>query len=288
MTHELTGPSREGLQRLRAVLGALEGAVIAFSGGVDSSLLLRVAGEVLGDRVIAFLAVSESLPPEEAALARGYAARLGVRLVERDPGEIDEPTYAANEGNRCYACKRSLLGMAGRIAREEGLPWVLEGTLLDELAGHRPGMRAVVELGVRQPLVEAGLTKAVVRDLARHLDVPHWDKPSFACLGSRFPVGVTIDRERLGRVSRVESALRSLGFRQFRARYHLLEGVPLLRLELDPSDLPRLVAGGIREAVLAAARAEGFAWITADLEGYQTGRVSRRPTPAPQDVETGS
>lgn len=281
MTIRLDPQHLEALERLEAVLRSMvEGALVTFSGGVDSSLLLRVARDVLGpERVVAFTAVSASLPREDAVSAREFARSLGVRHLEADPGEVEDPVYRANEGDRCYACKRLLMARAWTLARQEGLGHVLEGTVVDELQGHRPGMRAVREQGVRQPFLEAGLSKADVRALARHLGIPHWSKPALACLGSRFPVGTAITGERLERVGRVESALKEMGLVQFRARYHLLEGVPALRIEVALEELPKVVEPGIRGRLVQTCKAEGFQWITLDLEGYRTGSVSRRLGP---------
>jgi len=269
----------EVLTRLEGVFRGMDGGVlVTFSGGVDSSLLLVIAHRVLGDRAVAFTAVSPSLPRDEAEDARRFAASLGARQVEADPGEVDDPVYAANAGDRCYACKRRIMETAKRAATDLGLAWVVEGTVVDELQGHRPGMRAVREQGVRQPYLEAAVTKAQVRTLARKLGVPHWDRPAFACLGSRFPAGTHIDRDRLARVERLEQVLRAHGFRQFRARYHLDGDAPWIRLEVAASELPRVTEPGIRDEIVRTCKREGFRWITLDLEGYRTGSVSLPPS----------
>jgi uncharacterized protein len=273
---------------LAALLHDMGAVLVAFSGGVDSALVLSVAAEVLGPACVALTAVSPTFPPEELDEAARFGAALGVRHLLVDSHELEREGYAANAGDRCYFCKSELFDLCFDRAAALGVPWVLDGTVLDDLGEHRPGLVAAGERAVRHPLVEAGFTKAHVRALARLRGVPVWDKPAFSCLGSRFPVGTRVTVERVRRVQKVESWLRLMGFRLFRARYHELEGQPMCRLELDPSEIGRVLAPGVREGLDQVARAEGFRWMTLDLAGYQRGSLSHAlsnagtaPTPPP-------
>ncbi|HXJ65893.1 MAG TPA: ATP-dependent sacrificial sulfur transferase LarE, partial [Actinomycetota bacterium] len=216
----VTRASTAQIERLHAVVASTGGAVVAFSGGTDSALVAAVAARALGDRALAVTAVSPSLPPAELRDAREVAAVVGIRHRSVRTHEVEREAYLANGSDRCYHCKTELYGVLERVAEEESLPAVLSGANLDDLGDWRPGLRAAEEHHVRHPLVEAGFTKAAVREAARELGVPTWDKPASACLSSRIEHGVRITVEDLTRVGRAERALKELGFRQVRVRVH--------------------------------------------------------------------
>jgi uncharacterized protein len=261
----------DGLQRLQHVVRDLGSVVVAYSGGVDSALVAWVAHEELGrDLAVALTASSVTLPAEEAAEAGRFAAETGMRQVVVASHELLSEGYSRNDGSRCYHCKTELFRLAEGVRADLGFAWVADGTLVDDLGDDRPGLRAAAERQVRHPLVEAGLGKAEVRAIAKRLGMSIWDKPSFACLGSRFPVGTRVTAEKVERVARVERALRLLGFRQFRVRWHELPQGVLARIELDPSDIPALAASGAREQITQTCKEAGFRWVTLDLVGYRS------------------
>ena len=268
------------LAALRAVLHDADSVLVTLSGGVDSALVAAVAHEQLGDSAIALTADSPTFPSEELAEARAITKRLGMRHLVVQSRELEREGYANNDGDRCYFCKSELFTLARDRAAELGVKWVMDGTIPDDLGEHRPGLLASREHRVRHPLVEAGLDKSAVRSAARKLGLGVWDKPAFACLGSRFPVGTRVTEERVTRVARIESLLRTFGLSSFRVRYHVLEGAPMVRIEVDSSDLEVLTRDGIRDSIVGACRQEGFQWVTLDLEGYRRGRLSAPPPSA--------
>jgi pyridinium-3,5-biscarboxylic acid mononucleotide sulfurtransferase len=257
--------------RLEEILAGYGSALVCFSGGVDSTLLLRVAHDVLAERCVALTAVSITMAASERAAARELADGIGVRLEVVESHELERPGFAQNPTDRCYHCKAELLEIARPRADALALAQVLIGTNLDDLGDHRPGLRAADERGARHPLVDAGLTKADVRALSRTLGLPTWDKPQLACLSSRFPYGTEITSARLRQVDGFEDALRALGFRQLRVRYH----GDVARLEIEADAMARALEPGVREAIVAAGRAHGFTFVALDLAGFASGSLNQ-------------
>lgn len=269
------------LQRAQEIVGSLDSVLVAYSGGVDSSLLLKLALDALGpERAVAALASSPAYPEAEQAEARSLARRLGARLVEVDTRELELEAYRRNAPDRCFHCKEELFETLEPVRKQLGLAHLAYGATADDAGDHRPGHGSAVRRGVRFPLLEAGMGKSEIRGAARRLGLPNWDKPSFACLSSRVPHGTEVTVEALRQIEAAEASLHGLGFRQVRVRHH----GEVARIEVEPSEIGRLVEQ--RDRVVEGVRAAGYAFVAVDLEGYATGSLNRtwrpqarRPTP---------
>lgn len=248
---------------------ARDGVLVAFSGGVDSGLVARLAFDALGDRSLAVTAAAESLPARELRAARRYAAEIGIRHRVVRYSELANPQYAENPTNRCYFCRQDLAAALWPVAREEGLETVADGILASDLGDWRPGIQAMDEAGFWHPLVDAGVDKAAARELARTLGLSFHDKPSMACLSSRIPYGRVVTVDKLEQIERAEALLHELGFRQCRVRHH----GDVARVEVEPAEVPRLAEPTVRRRVVQGVKALGFQYVALDLEGYRTGSL---------------
>ncbi|MEM1368714.1 MAG: ATP-dependent sacrificial sulfur transferase LarE [Cyanobacteria bacterium P01_H01_bin.15] len=259
------------LDRVRSLLAEFEQGLVAYSGGVDSALVAKLAQDVLGERALAVTAVSPSLLPEELTDAIAQAESIGIRHEFVETHELENPDYAENPVNRCYFCKSELHDTLKPLARERGYPYVIDGVNADDLQDYRPGIQAAQERGVRSPLAEAGISKAEVRQLSQQLGLPWWDKPAQPCLSSRFPYGEIITVAKLQRVGRAEVYLRGLGYPQIRVR----SDGDTARIELPPAQIQRFVAQNNMPQIVHQLQKLGFLYVTLDLEGYVSGKLNR-------------
>ena len=257
-------------RKLKEILRAYETIAIAYSGGVDSTFLLKTAADVLGERVLAVTASAPFVPDRELKETKRFCEENQIRQIVITSDVLDSDTFRKNPPNRCYYCKRDLFGKMLAEAEKNGIRYIAEGSNMDDTGDYRPGMQAIRELGVKSPLQEAELYKSEIRVLSKELGLPTWDKQSFACLASRFVYGEAITAEKLAMVDRAEQKLLDLGFRQFRVRLH----GKLARIEVLPEEIERLAAPGIREGLYAGLKAIGFDYVTLDLGGYRTGSMN--------------
>lgn len=261
---------QEKVAGLRRIVSSMESVAVAFSGGVDSTLLLKIAHDMIGDRAKAVIGLSASFPEREARAAQDFCIANSIPFATVDSGEMRLAAYVDNPPNRCYICKKALFGQILQYAKENAFAEVAEGSNLDDDGDYRPGREAIAELGVRSPLHEAGFTKADVREAARELGLAVWNKPAFACLASRFPYGEKLTKARFERVDRSENAIRALdqAFALVRVRSH----GDTARIEVPPAAIA--AAAERRREISAALHEAGFAYVSLDLDGYRTGSMN--------------
>ena len=257
------------LKSLEKYLKSLGSVAVAFSGGVDSTFLISVAHNVLGNKALAITAGSPVFPSWERDESASFCSENGIRYISFDADILSDPDFCANPPDRCYICKKKLFKKIIDIARDNGVEYVCEGSNLSDRGDYRPGMKAVAELGIKSPLLECGLSKDEIRQLSREMGLSTWSKPSFACLASRFVYGEKITQKKLAMVEQGENLLHRMGFTQYRVRLH---GDNLARLEVMPDELPKLLAKRIE--IEESLKRLGFAYVTADLEGYRTGSMN--------------
>lgn len=270
----MTDVEQEKLSRLKSFFAEAGRAAIAFSGGVDSTLLVKVAHEVLGDSMVAITLVAKSFPERERNDAVQFCRKHGIPQIEIEYDELSIPGFAENPEDRCYICKKELFSMIKKAAVGKGISVVCEGSNMDDTGDYRPGLKAIKEMDVKSPLQLAGLTKQEIRDISKEYNLPTWDKPSLACLATRFVYGETITREKLVMVGKAEQLLVDLGFRQMRVRLH----GSIARIELLPEDFPRFMQEDIRSKVAAAFKDLGFSYVTLDIQGFRSGSMNQSVT----------
>ena len=267
---KLTDEQKEKLGRLKEIISGLGSLAIGFSGGVDSSFLLAVAHEVLGDHVIAVTGVDASVPEREVNEAKAFCEDRGIRHILCTVDPLKEEGYRNNSPDRCYFCKHGIFTEVKKIADEYGIEYMAEGSNMDDIGDYRPGLKAAAELSVKSPLREAKLYKSDIRLISKAMGLPTWSKPAYACLASRFVYGEEITEEKLHIIDRAEQFLIERGFFEERVRMH----GNIARIEVPPADIPRLASDEIREAVYEEFKKLGFLFVTLDMKGYRTGSMN--------------